>query len=121
MKQKQFSLLSVQLGVYAQCMTDAAVNVALHTLCTCCDGCQACKPYAVNQGIQVRVVQINGWIILQQGCQEPLYLPPLNVACVVQIIDAEGNCMPGCLGKGGSSFRMQRECGKGASARGEAE
>ena len=49
--------------------------------------------YIIDECIQVSVVQINGWIILQKRRQEALYLPALNVACVVQIIDAEGNCM----------------------------
>ena len=82
---------------YAQCMMVAAVNVALHMVCTCCDEFQH-KPYAVNQGVQVCVVQIDGWIILQQGRQEALYLPTFYVACVVQIIDAESNCMPKMVG-----------------------
>lgn len=49
--------------------------------------------YVINECTQVSIIQINGWIILQQRRQEALYLPALNVACVVQIVDAKCNCI----------------------------
>ena len=50
--------------------------------------------YLVNEDIEVCIIQINCWIILQQRHQEALYLTTLYVPCVVQVIYPKSNCMP---------------------------
>ena len=46
----------------------------------------------VHDGFELVIVQGNGRVVLEKGGQEALDLIPLDVAGVVQIIYAEGDC-----------------------------
>ena len=48
--------------------------------------------HLVHYGFKLVIVQGNGRVVLEKGGQEALDLIPLDVASVVQVIYAEGDC-----------------------------
>ena len=48
--------------------------------------------YLVDNAIYLFVIEVNGRILLQQGCKQALHFILLYHSCVLQIIDLEGNC-----------------------------
>ena len=48
--------------------------------------------HLVHDGFKLIIVQGNGRVVLEKGRQEALDLIPLDVASVVQVIYAEGDC-----------------------------
>ena len=48
--------------------------------------------HLVHDSFELVIVQGNGRVVLEKGSQEALDLVPLDVASVVQVIYAEGNC-----------------------------
>ena len=48
--------------------------------------------HLVNNLVDLRVSQVYGGIVLQQGCQQPLHLVPLYHSCVFQVVYVKSDC-----------------------------
>ena len=50
------------------------------------------KLHLVNNFIDLRVGQVNGGVVLQQGCKQPLHLVSLDYPRVFQVIYVKSDC-----------------------------
>ena len=57
-----------------------------------CRGDNHMRMYLINYAVYFCLIEGNGWIILQQSCQESLDLARFNPAGIVEVINAECDC-----------------------------